>query len=242
MLNVRRLRVDVYPNQIAFLYKNKQLYKKLDPGTYHFWDIDNRYNAFIIPLTGRHINVINQEVLSKDSIAFRFSMYVIYKIVNPEVFLNSFNMQNGIMYMYSDADTRMGNIAQLTIREKLSSLNSLEINDKRHELLDMKTEMAQNQAAQMGLAFEDLWLRDITFPKNIQDLFSKQLEAKIRSTSDLENARTAVAAARALKNASDIMKDDENIKFMNWLETLTKIAAKGNHTFVLGEMWNKPVK
>jgi regulator of protease activity HflC (stomatin/prohibitin superfamily) len=86
-------------------------------------------------------------------------------------------------------------------------------------------------------------LRDITFPKNIQDLFAKQLEAKIRGRADLENARTAVATARALKNASELMKDDENIKFVQLLETITKIAEKGKHTFVVGDlMSNELVK
>lgn len=75
----------------------------------------------------------------------------------------------------------------------------------------------------------------LTFPKNIQDLLAKQLESKIRAKVDLENARTAIASTRALKNASELMKDDQNIRFLQLLETLTKIAAKGNHTFVLGE-------
>ncbi|KKP40970.1 hypothetical protein A2483_03135 [Candidatus Peregrinibacteria bacterium RIFOXYC2_FULL_33_13] len=62
------------------------------------------------------------------------------------------------------------------------------------------------------------------------------LESKIRAQSDLENARTQVATARALKNAAELMKQDNNIKFIQVLETITKIAAKGNHTFVMGDL------
>lgn len=51
-----------------------------------------------------------------------------------------------------------------------------------------------------------------------------------------ENARTTVATARALKNASELMKDDENIKFFQLLETITKIADKGKHTFMIGDI------
>jgi hypothetical protein len=32
------------------------------------------------------------------------------------------------------------------------------------------------------------------------------------------------------------MKGDENIKFMQMLETVTKIAEKGKHTFVIGDL------
>jgi hypothetical protein len=75
-----------------------------------------------------------------------------------------------------------------------------------------------------------------TLPKSIQDLFAKNLEAKIRAKSDLENARTTVAVARALKNASELMKDDDNIRFFQLLETISKIAEKGKHTFMIGDV------
>ncbi|WP_217633851.1 SPFH domain-containing protein [Hymenobacter psychrophilus] len=66
-------------------------------------------------------------------------------------------------------------------------------------------------------------------------LFSRHLEAKIRAKADLENARTAVATARTLKNAAELMKDDDSIRFFQYLETITKIAAKGKHTFLVGD-------
>lgn len=90
-----------------------------------------------------------------------------------------------------------------------------------------------------GIEIQQLILRDITFPKMIQDLFSKQLEAKIRAKSDLENARTTVATARTLKNTADLVKDNDNIKFFQYLETLAKIASTGKHTFVIGD-FNTP--
>ncbi|MDX2128683.1 MAG: SPFH domain-containing protein [Chloroherpetonaceae bacterium] len=89
--------------------------------------------------------------------------------------------------------------------------------------------------SEIGIMIEQIQIRDITFPKTIQDLFAKHLEAKIKAKSELENARTAVAAARALKNASELMKDDENIRFFQMIETLNKIAEKGKHTFMIGD-------
>ena len=45
-----------------------------------------------------------------------------------------------------------------------------------------------------------------------------------------------MAAARALKNASELMRDDDNIRFVQLLETVTKVAEKGKHTFVIGDL------
>lgn len=55
------------------------------------------------------------------------------------------------------------------------------------------------EIAKFGVEIEQAQLRDLTFPKSIRELFAKHLEAKVRAKADLENARTAVATARALK-------------------------------------------
>lgn len=124
----------------------------------------------------------------------------------------------------------------MPIRNRIAALDSEVINEKRAELTDFELPDVQASVRDLGVVIERIDLRDLTFPKPIQDLFARQLEAKIRSKADLENARTAVATARAIKNASELMKDDDNIRFFQMLETITKIAAKGKHTFVVGDI------
>jgi regulator of protease activity HflC (stomatin/prohibitin superfamily) len=98
----------------------------------------------------------------------------------------------------------------------------------------------QASVKKFGIELESMQLRDITFPKRIQELFALQLEAKIRGQTDLENARTAVATARALKNASQLMGDEQNIQFLQYMEALVKIASSGKHTFVIGSSETMP--
>jgi len=40
----------------------------------------------------------------------------------------------------------------------------------------------------------------------------------------------------ALKNAAELMKNDPSIQFMQYLETIREIAAKGKHTFLIGDI------
>ena len=115
-------------------------------------------------------------------------------------------------------------------------MDSETLNEKRNELTDFKTEEMEKEAAEFGITVKNARLLDLTFPKSVQDLFAKHLEAKIRAKSELENARTTVATARALKNASELMKDDDNLKFFQIIETIAKIAEKGKHTFMIGDI------
>lgn len=232
----------VKPNTIGFLYRNNIFNNQFKPGYYKVFDWRNRTSLFLLPVTAKLLTITNQEVLTKDNIAFRFSFNIIYKIADGEKFLSNFALDRQTPYIIIEAEQRLYNIVQIFIRNKISEFDSEQLNEKRNELSEFKNEEMEKQAAELGISIEQAQIRDITFPKSIQDLFAKQLEAKIRARTDLENARTAVATARALKNASEIVKDDENIKFFQYLETITKIAQQGKHTFVVGNYKDIPPK
>ena len=235
-MGIFKKKYQVKPNTIGFLYRNNAFERKLDPGYHEVWDLKNRTALFTLPETSKLLTTTNQEVLTKDNIALRFSFNIIYTITDGQKFLGKFALDKNIAVIIQEAEYRLSNIVQLYIRSKIAELDSEMLNEKRNELTDFKTEEMVKEIQEFGIMIEQAQLRDLTFPKSIQDLFAKHLEAKIRAKSELENARTAVATARALKNASEIMKDDDNIKFFQLIETFTKIAEKGKHTFMIGDM------
>ena len=225
----------IKPNTVGFLYRNNKFEQKLSSGYHEVWDWKNRTELFILSETSKLLTIKNQEVLTKDNVALRFSFDVIYKITDGQKFLSKFALDRTIYIIIQEAEQRIYNIVQLYIRNKIAELDSEMLNEKRNEFSDFKTEEMVKEISEFGITIEQAQLRDLTFPKSIQDLFAKHLEAKIRAKSELENARTAVATARALKNASELMKDDDNIKFFQIIETITKIAEKGKHTFMIGD-------
>lgn len=226
----------VKPNTVGFLYRDNIFEQKLNSGYHEIWDWKNRTELFCIPETSKLISIINQEVLTKDNVALRFSFNVLYKVTDGQKLLSQFALDRQVAYIIQELEQRIYNIVQLYIRNRIAEMDSETLNEKRNELTEFKTEEMEKQVSEFGVTIEQAQLKDLTFPKSIQDLFAKHLEAKIRAKSDLENARTAVATARALKNASELMKDDDNIKFFQFIETITKIAEKGRHTFIIGDL------
>lgn len=235
-MGIFRKQYQVKPNTIGFLYRNNIFEAKLASGYHEVWDWKNRTELFTLPETSKLLTITNQEVLAKDNVVLRFSFNVIYKITDGQKFLGKFALNKEAYEIIQEAEHRLYNIVQLYIRNKIAEFDSETLNEKRNELTDFKTEEMEKEVSEFGITIEQAQLRDLTFPKFIQDLFAKHLEAKIRAKSELENARTTVATARALKNASDLMKDDGNIKFFQILETITKIADKGKHTFMIGDI------
>lgn len=228
-------------NEIGYLYDKFKFVQKLETGKHKIPSWGNEFELIRLPTNSKLISVVNQEVLTKDNIALRFSFNIQYKIIDGEKFLEQVTHGLRVETMLGEIEHRISNLAQVIVRSKISEIESEFLNEKRNELANLKTEEMEKQANELGITIELATIKDITFPKNIQDVFMTQLESKIRAKADLENARTAVASARALKNAADIMKDDDNIKFHQLLETITKIASKGKHTFNinLGDLQNQ---
>ncbi|OWP63404.1 hypothetical protein CDA63_09370 [Hymenobacter amundsenii] len=230
----------VKPNQEGFLFRDNVLERTLPPGRYDVWDLRRRTVLLTLPTTSRLLIITNQEVLTKDSIALRFSFTVFYHIADGVRFLRQFELNRPTGILLQEAEQRIHQAVQLAARNRIAGFESEELPERRDELTDFITPELLAQMAEMGVVIEQAQLRDLTFPKNIQELFSRHLEAKIRAKADLENARTAVATARALKNAADLMKGDDSLRFFQYLETITKIAAKGKHTFLVGDFPTLP--
>jgi regulator of protease activity HflC (stomatin/prohibitin superfamily) len=234
---------NILPNQTGYVYNNNVFQNKLSPGVYNFWTPLSKISVYSLSDISRMIDVINQEVLTSDNIALRFSYFYQYRINDGESLLKGidFNYESNFNYqkiedsILDQIEIRIGNILQIGIRKLIASLSSEELNEKRTQLQNFLTDEIKSEALKFGIMILDAQVKDITFPKNIQELFARKLEAKIRSQADLENAKTAVATARTLKNAAELIKGDDSIKFFQLMETLNKIAEKGKHTFVIGD-------
>ena len=197
----------VKPNTVGFLYRDNIFEQKLNSGYHEIWDWKNRTELFCIPETSKLISITNQEVLTKDNVALRFSFNVLYKVTDGQKLLSQFALDRQVAYIIQELEQRIYNIVQLYIRNRIAEMDSETLNEKRNELTEFKTEEMEEQVSELGVTIEQAQLKDLTFPKSIQDLFAKHLEAKIRAKSDLENARTAVATARALKNYQETKKN-----------------------------------
>ncbi|MDQ3684553.1 MAG: slipin family protein [Acidobacteriota bacterium] len=225
----------ITPNHIGYLYRKNRFSVKLEPGIYRFFDPLKEITVISLPTTNRLQTITNQEVLTQDNVALRFSYIIEYRISDSDKYVSRFDVHNVFSSTY-EAEQLLHSLTQVHLRELIAKIPSEQANEKRHELLAAVPETLQRELGEYGIEIVRLMLRDVTFPKTIQDLFARQLESKVRAKADLENARTAVATARTLKNAAELMKDDENIRFFQTLEAITKIAEKGKHTFVIGDL------
>ncbi|WP_045113922.1 slipin family protein [Microscilla marina] len=228
----------VWPNHKGYLYINQKFDRTVESGVYKFSKFsDNVVDIYPIPMVNQWISIVNQEVLTQDNISLRVSYEIEFKVTDYGAFRPYANLSTGNAYntnIFTNINLQIRNIAQTLVRNTLASAQSELLNEQRGELLGNLKHNIQQQLVNQGVEITQVLLNNIMFPKKIQELFAQQLEANIRAKADLDKARTQVATARALKNAADLMSDNENIKFLKMMETITQIAASGKHTFMIG--------
>lgn len=229
---------DIFPNTKGFLYRKHIFARELEPGTYRIFDPFSTLRVVVLPVIERQQNIVGTELLAKDLIAFRISYSIRYRIRDGRILLTKFDVRDDIAMLLARIEEKLHADVQKEVRNATSRFTSEELLEKREDLTSEIENQLNKTSADYGLEITAFVLRDTNFPKNIQDLFAKRLEAKVRSQADLENARTQVAAARTLKNAAELMKGDDNLRFLHVLELLEKIASKGKHTFVVGDVQN----
>lgn len=229
-------KIDVFPNTKGVLFRQGKVERILDPGVHTLYAVeDTTCRVAIIDAESRSVVLNNQEVLSKDHIAFRLGFVVQYRITDFTNVTKLLNFQShGSFYWMVALDARVFQEIQVAMNLKVAGLESEAIfADPRS--LEMTPEECKSTGKHLeGIELESVRVREVSFPKMIQELFAKKLEARIRAQTELENARTTTATARALKNAAALINDDPGLKFLVYLESLEKLSAKGKNTFIIG--------
>lgn len=228
------MKIIVHPNTRTALYVNSHLQEIYEPGVYRYASLFKTCKVFSFSILPQLLTVSNQEILTKDNIAFRLSFLFFYKIVDVKKMLQHAELDKEAYHVEAKLENMLTSEIKIKIREKIADITVHELNENRKNLFDGISEQVNQAFEEMGIIVEKLDVMDISFPKSIQDSFAKLLEARIRAQTDLENARTQVAAARALKNAAEILKGDKDIKYLQFMELISRIASKGNHSFVIG--------
>ncbi|UEB49554.1 SPFH domain-containing protein [Campylobacter curvus] len=132
-----------------------------------------------------------------------------------------------------DLENRLRTIVQLYARSVISALPAQEIAARTFTL---DPNVIGEKASELGIKILNVDFLDITFPKAIQALFARELEANLRAKIELENARTIIATTRALKNATAMIKDDKEMKFLQVMELLQNAVKTGKNTLNVSEM------
>lgn len=163
-----------------------------------------------------------QEVLTKDSVTVSVDAVVYYRVSNATVSVA--NVEN------AHHSTRL--LAQTTLRNVLGTRNLSEILSERESISTSMQMMLDVATEHWGIMVERVEIKDVRLPVQLQRAMAAEAEATREARAKVIAAEGENKAARALKEASDIINESSSALQLRYLQTLNTISAEKNSTII----------
>lgn len=216
--------VIVGEGEIGLLYYNRIFQKKLDSGTYYFWNDRRTVTAKIVDMKQTELNITGQEILTKDKIGIRMNVTCTYKIRDAVALTE--NIKN--------LEQQMHSFVQLVIRE-------LTGNYKLDEILELKETISQEVFRKLKqnentfyVEFISAGIKDIILPGEIKDIMNSVLVAEKTAQANVISRREEVASTRSLLNTAKMMDENKTLYRLKELEYLERICDRVGEISVNG--------
>lgn len=211
-------RVVVFDYERGVLYCRGRRGETLGAGAH--WIVRGVSRVITVDMRTRIAVVAGQEILTADSVPLRVSVTLRYRVARPEQAIESAASFAETLH----ADT------QLVLRDLVAGVAAEEVLPQRQRLAEgLRTALALRADA-LGLALEDVGVRDVTFPAPLKQLFAQVVEARQAAQAALEKARGETAVLRHLGNVARLLDGNPALLALRTLD----VAAHARGTIVMG--------
>ncbi|KAJ8300806.1 hypothetical protein KUTeg_022325 [Tegillarca granosa] len=176
-----------------------------------FKKVDMRTIAFDVP---------PQEILTKDSVTVTVDAVVYARVFDAT--LSVCNVENAFKSTKLLAATTLRNILGTKIMSELLTDRDI-ISESMQTMLDEATDP-------WGIKVERVEMKDVRLPKQLQRAMAAEAESSREARAKVVAAEGEQKAARALKEAADVITESPAAMQLRYLQTLNGIAAERNST------------
>ncbi len=217
-------KVSVEEYQKARLYYNKRFVRLLDAGTYYFWRNHIQVDAELVDTRLIQMDIVGQEVLTKDKVAVRINFVCHYRITDYVRIVTEIDDFRGQMHV----------AAQLALREYIGKYSIDEILDHKEELSQYVYDKLKEKEGMFYIELADAGIRDIILPGEVREIMNTVLLAEKRAQANVITRREEVASTRSLLNTAKLMDENKTLYQLKELEYIERICENVGSIHVTG--------
>lgn len=214
----------VTQNEVGLLYLNGKLEKVLDPGLHTFWKNNHTIELQLLDLRKLPLEILGQEILTKDKIALRINFSLTYQLIDPMK----------VASIYKDIERQLYIQAQLVLREFVGSITLDDLLEKRKEISSEVQQELSDLFDKMGVELINSGIKDIILPGDIREILNQVLVAEKKAQANVIMRREETASTRSLLNTAKLMEENAMLTKLKELEYVERIAEKFNELNING--------
>jgi len=186
---------------------------------------------FLIPFIERMVkvslrtvamDVMPQDVITKDNVSVRVNAVLYFRVVEPEKAV--IDVENFLF-----ATTQL---AQTTLRSVVGQAELDELLSKRDKLNAQVQTILDEATDQWGIKVMTVEMKDVDLPMEMKRAMAKQAEAERERRAKVIHAEGEFQASERLSDAAAIIEKHPIALQLRYLQALTEIAAENNSTTI----------
>ncbi len=218
--------VSVGDGETGLLYYDNILQEQLPKGLYRFWNYYHSITYKVVDMKQRELDIVGQEILTKDKIGIRMNVVCIFKIRDAKDFGEKLNDLKGQLY----------SAVQLSIREITSNYKLDEILELKEQISKEIYKLIKEKEEMFCVNFLTAGIKDIILPGEIKNIMNSVLVAEKTAQANVISRREEVASTRSLLNTAKLMDENKTLYKLKELEYLERICERVGEISVNGNI------
>lgn len=192
----------------------------MEPGWRIVWPIIQFYRK--VDMRVKAVDVPDQKAITRDNVSVNVNAVIYYRVSSAELAVLEIE---DFMYAISQyAQTTMRNIVgEVTLDELLASRDK--IADRIREIVDIETDA-------WGLKVNNVELKDVSLPENMERTIAKQAEAEREKRAVIITSEGELAASENMAQAARVLAASPGALHLRTLQSINDISSDQSNTVV----------
>lgn len=210
--------IDEYERGIKFSFG--KFSKIMNPGWNIVLPIFQSYKK--VDIRTKAVDVPEQDAITKDNVSVRINAVIYYKIFDASKAILA--VEN---YYYATSQ-----LTQTTMRNIVGSVTLDELLAEREKISTKICEVIDEATDPWGIKVENIELKDISLPEEMQRVIAKVAEAEREKVAVITKAAGEVEASENLAIAAKKMSDTPGALHLRTLATLNDLSSDQSNTII----------
>lgn len=192
----------------------------MEPGWRLVWPVIQTFQK--IDIRTKAVDVPDQNAITRDNVSVRVNAVIYYKVSDaPKSVIEVEDFRYAISQY---AQTTMRNIVgEVTLDELLSGRDK--IADRIREIVDKETDA-------WGLKVQNVELKDVSLPEQLERTIGKQAEAEREKRSVIITSEGELAASQNMAKAAEILAQAPGALHLRTLQSINDMSSDQSNTVV----------
>ena len=212
--------IEVKQYERGVLFNRGKFRKILAPGWHFIFPIFQSHRK--VDIRTKADDVPSQEAITKDNVSVKINAVLYYKIFDASKAI--LEVEN---YYYA-----VGQLAQTTMRNAVGSVTLDELLGEREKISTNICKIIDELTDPWGIKVENVELKDISLPEEMQRVIAKVAEAEREKTAVITKAAGEVEASRNLAEAANNMASVPGALHLRTLSTINDVSSDQSNTII----------